>query len=133
MGSYIRSRDILIYWKRKYTSREWSSKLLELARLNKLWKEFLVRGLPIPYARALPVTSLMSVQSLATIFHPSSSSGLVNLSSVSTLSVPVPSVSVDSIFIGPNRNSRKVDLKLYLDRSHLKQKLKHIKIFFLIA
>ena len=106
---------------------------MELARLNKLCMNFLVPGLPIPYARTLPVTSLTSVQSLATIFHPGSSSGLVNLLSVSTLSVPVPSVSVDSTFIAPNRNSRKVDLKLYLDRSYLKQKLKHMKIFFLTA
>ncbi len=42
---------------------------MELAHLNKLWKEFLVCGLSIPYARALPVTSLMSVQSLAKNFH----------------------------------------------------------------
>jgi hypothetical protein len=82
---------------------------------------FLVPGLPIPYARALPVTSLTSVQSFATIFHPGSSSRLVNLLSVSTFSVPVPSVSVDSTFIAPNRNSRKVDLKIYLDRSHLNE------------
>jgi hypothetical protein len=51
--------------------------------------DFLVPGLPLPYARALPVISLTSVQRLATIFHPGSSSGLVNLLSVSTLLVEI--------------------------------------------
>ncbi len=51
--------------------------------------DFLVPGLPLPYARALPVISLTFVQSLAKIFHPGSSSGLVNLLSVSTLLVEI--------------------------------------------